>query len=63
MGAAVGKSKGAMAGINITPLVDVVLVLLIIFMVLIKPEPTAVENVVPKKSDAEENIAGHHGSK
>src|SRR5258708_7268298 len=34
MGAAVGTSKGPRSDINITPLVDVVLVLLIIFMVL-----------------------------
>ena len=34
MGAAVGVSKGPRSDINITPLVDVVLVLLIIFMVL-----------------------------
>jgi len=34
MGAKVGSSKGPMADINVTPLVDVVLVLLIIFMVI-----------------------------
>src|SRR5205814_10714548 len=34
MGMAVGASKGPRSDINITPLVDVVLVLLIIFMVL-----------------------------
>jgi len=34
MGAAVGTGKGPRSDINITPLVDVVLVLLIIFMVL-----------------------------
>jgi biopolymer transport protein ExbD len=33
MGMAVGPSKGAKSEINVTPLVDVVLVLLIIFMV------------------------------
>ena len=33
MGASVGKSRGFAADINITPFVDVVLVLLIIFMV------------------------------
>lgn len=34
MGAKVGPSKGGMDEINVTPLIDVVLVLLIIFMVL-----------------------------
>lgn len=34
MGAAVGKSKGPMADINVTPLIDVVLVLLVVFMVI-----------------------------
>ena len=34
MGARVGKNKGAESDINVTPLIDVVLVLLIIFMVL-----------------------------
>ncbi|MBM4391781.1 MAG: biopolymer transporter ExbD [Deltaproteobacteria bacterium] len=34
MGAKVGASKGGMDEINVTPLIDVVLVLLIIFMVL-----------------------------
>jgi biopolymer transport protein TolR len=33
MGAAVGSKKGAMADINVTPLIDVVLVLLVVFMV------------------------------
>ena len=34
MGASVGQSKGVKSEINVTPLVDVVLVLLIIFMVI-----------------------------
>ena len=34
MGAAVGGSKGPMADINVTPLIDVVLVLLVVFMVI-----------------------------
>lgn len=34
MGAAVGSSKGPMADINVTPLIDVVLVLLVVFMVI-----------------------------
>lgn len=34
MGAAVGTSKGPVADINVTPLIDVVLVLLVVFMVI-----------------------------
>ena len=34
MGASVGSSKGPMAEINVTPLIDVVLVLLVVFMVI-----------------------------
>lgn len=34
MGASVGGSKGPMAEINVTPLIDVVLVLLVVFMVI-----------------------------
>lgn len=57
MGAAVGKSKGQMAVINITPLVDVVLVLLIIFMVIIKGDSAKISNIIPKKAEAEEAVA------
>src|SRR5689334_12671351 len=34
MGAKLGSSKGPMADINVTPLIDVVLVLLVVFMVI-----------------------------
>lgn len=57
MSGAVGKSKGAMAGINITPLVDVVLVLLIIFMLVIKGDTVSIPDTIPKKAEAEETIA------
>ena len=57
MGANVGQRKGALANINITPLVDVVLVLLIIFMLLIREDASYVPNPIPMKADAEENIA------
>ena len=57
MGASVGKSMGPMAGINITPLVDVVLVLLIIFMLVVKGDSTFIPNAVPKKAEAEEAVA------
>ena len=34
MGASIGKKTGAIADINVTPLIDVVLVLLVVFMVI-----------------------------
>ncbi len=46
-----GSNKGARADINVTPLIDVVLVLLIIFMVL---TPTMLKHMtanVPRKAD------------
>lgn len=57
MGAAVGQAKGSIAGINVTPLVDVVLVLLIIFMATSTGDPVYVPNAVPKKADIEESAA------
>ena len=53
MGAAVGK-KGPQGDINVTPLVDIVLVLLIIFMVI---TPLLAKNIpveVPEKNEQEE---------
>src|SRR5512133_180564 len=47
----VGKSKGAKSDINVTPLIDVVLVLLIIFMVLTPSTLKHLTAVVPKKSE------------
>jgi biopolymer transport protein ExbD len=46
-----GRNKGARAQINITPLIDVVLVLLIIFMVLKQTTLNKVTASVPSKSD------------
>ena len=52
MGMDVGrKSGGAMAEINVTPLVDIVLVLLIIFMVLTPSMLKLLEGKVPSKSE------------
>jgi biopolymer transport protein TolR len=47
----VGKKKGVRADINVTPLVDVVLVLLIIFMVLTPSMLKHLTATVPKKPD------------
>jgi biopolymer transport protein TolR len=48
MAMAVGDAKGAMANINMTPLIDVLLVLLIIFMVITPLTPKGLEALVPQ---------------
>lgn len=55
MGAKVGGKKGGpMADINVTPLVDVVLVLLIIFMVVTPMLSSGIDVKLPKAKTAEE---------
>jgi len=54
MGAKIGGQRGAQSEINVTPLVDIVLVLLIIFMVI---TPLLAKNIpieVPMKAEMEE---------
>lgn len=47
----VGNRKGTRSDINVTPLIDVVLVLLIIFMVLVPSTLKHITATVPKKAD------------
>jgi biopolymer transport protein TolR len=48
MGMAVGGGKGAVANINMTPMIDVLLVLIIIFMVITPLTPKGLEALVPQ---------------
>jgi biopolymer transport protein ExbD len=48
MAMAMGGSSGAMADINMTPMIDVLLVLIIIFMVITPLTPKGLETLVPQ---------------
>jgi biopolymer transport protein TolR len=50
MGMQVGTSKGAMAEMNVVPLIDILLVLLIIFMVITPLTPKGLDALVPQPS-------------
>jgi biopolymer transport protein ExbD len=48
MGMAVGGGKGVKSDINMTPMIDVLLVLIIIFMVITPLTPKGLEAIVPQ---------------
>ncbi len=50
MGIHIGGSKGAMADMNVVPLIDILLVLIIIFMVNTPLTPKGLEALVPQPS-------------
>ena len=56
MGMSGGGSQGAVPRINVTPLIDVLLVLLIIFMVITPVKPSRFEAKVPAEPKEQQNL-------
>lgn len=56
MGMSSGGSGGATPNINVTPLIDVLLVLLIIFMLITPVKPSRFEAKVPSEPKKQENL-------
>lgn len=56
MAMAIGGKAGPSASMNVTPLIDVLLVLIIIFMVLPTPKQTGEEALIPHPSEAPQPV-------
>jgi len=56
MGMSSGGAKGAVPNINVTPLIDVLLVLLIIFMIITPVKPSKFEAKVPAEPKNQQNL-------
>lgn len=54
----IGSGKGAMSNINITPYIDILLVLLIIFMVITPVSQLDLKIKVPQKNEDQQTSAG-----
>lgn len=50
------RAKNAVPNINVTPLIDVLLVLLIIFMVISPLRPSRFKALIPQQPDADERV-------
>ncbi|MBZ5702413.1 MAG: biopolymer transporter ExbD [Acidobacteriia bacterium] len=56
MGMQVGESKGALADMNVVPLIDILLVLIIIFMVITPLTPKGMDTLVPQPPPKDQQV-------
>jgi biopolymer transport protein TolR len=57
MAMGVGSSHGSMADMNVTPMIDILLVLLIVFMVIVPVTPKGLEALVPQPPKTLQSVA------